>query len=591
MTPHSDQDQVQSYLDGELAGDALTAFEQRLAAEPALADLLLSLSREEAILTEWARSNAVQAEMASPAASAGKSGFRRRLEAMLFFTAAAAVIIAILGKFGSNPPAPSPLPVGPSESADYAKLEDMHGEVYVVRGSGEPMVALMGQALPSGARLQTKGEGSYAVVKMSDSSRFALGNDTTFRIGSAMPSSDPSPTVDGPQVYLEEGTVAADVPQQPANRPMVVATPHAEVRIADSRASITSVPRGTRIEQEKGQAQLVRKSDGQAIDLQTGWFAVAPAQKSTEQFKPQPMPTAITQAKMIVREGIGPLQSAAFSPDGARLAIGAADGTVRVLNLTESQLAWPPVRTGKAQVRAIAFAPNGSLVAATGDDKQLKLVAAGDGAELATLKNYKHPILCLAFSPDGSLLATGGGGKQGEIKVWNVEARLEIASLSGHTNGVLAVTFSPDGRSLATGGRDGSVKLWDIAAGKERLNLTAHSSQVNALAFSADGALLASAGKDMTVKLWDMTTGKEARTFQGLSGDVRALAFSADGKRLAAADQTLRLWDLEAGQQLGIFKGHRGGICAMSFAADGKHITTAGWDRTIRSWDIPEAQR
>jgi WD40 repeat protein len=585
MKPLSDHDLVQSYLDGELADVELTAFEQRLAVEPALADLLLTLSREEAILTEWARARAVNAEIETLApATTGKSAFRRRLEAGIFAAAAAAIVLAILGKFGTNPP-PSPSPIVQPEPSGFAKLEDMHGEVYVVRGSGEPVAALMGQNLPSGARLQTRGEGSYAVVKMSDSSRFSLSNDTTFRIGSGS-AANVSPIIDGPQMFLEEGTVAADVPQQPANRPMVVSTPHAEVRIADSRSSITSVARGTRIEQEKGQAQLVRKSDGKAIDLQTGWFAVAPAQ-GTEQFKPQPMPTAITQAKMIVRDGLGPLQSAVFSPDGAHLAIGAPDGTVRILNLADNRLAWPPVKTGKAQVRAIAFAPNGSLVAATGEDKQLKLLATADGADLATLKNFKFPILCMAFSPDGSLLATGGAGKPGEIKVWNVEARLEIASLSGHTNGVLAVTFSPDGRSLATGGRDGSVKLWDLTAGKERLNLLAHSSQVSSIAFSPDGALLATAGKDMTVKLWDMTTGKETRTFQGLSGEVRSMAFTPDGKRLAAADQSLRLWDLETGQQLGLFKGHKNGICAMSFAADGKQITTAGWDRTIRTWDIP----
>src|SRR5262249_5673797 len=55
MTPLSDADRLQAYLDGRLSTADVPAVEARLQTEPQLADALLTLAREEAILTEWAR--------------------------------------------------------------------------------------------------------------------------------------------------------------------------------------------------------------------------------------------------------------------------------------------------------------------------------------------------------------------------------------------------------------------------------------------------------------------------------------------------------------------------------------------------------
>src|SRR5262249_53603294 len=56
MTTPSDLDLLQAYLDGTLSPDEVRAVEARLKTEPALAKALVALAREEAVLTEWARS-------------------------------------------------------------------------------------------------------------------------------------------------------------------------------------------------------------------------------------------------------------------------------------------------------------------------------------------------------------------------------------------------------------------------------------------------------------------------------------------------------------------------------------------------------
>jgi WD40 repeat protein len=584
-----DKDLVQAYLDGELPAEQQAAFEERLRRDPQLADLLLTVSREEAIMSEWARAHAhTLTEEAAAAAERERTSiaFRKRIRAAVAASASIAAVLVLAFAIG-HWPGPQPADSGLAGDASImAKLEDVHGEVHVLpETGGEPIVAQTGLTLKSGQALRTGGEGSFAVLAFADNARFELGTDTTLRLLGGPPIVSDQPM----RVFLEEGTVAAEVSRPPANRPMVLATPHAEARLVESRVNFTSVPRGTRIEQERGQLQVKRNSDGRLMDVPTGWYAVAPA-NSSDQVPPQPMPTAITQARLVLKDfSPGPVHAVAYSPDGSILAAGCADATLRFWSLAPDPTPLPAVKLGgKAPARGMAYSPDGSLIAATAEERLVKLFAPATGLELAVLKGHKTQITGVAFSSDGMLLASAGGNRTvAEIKVWNIPARQELATLTGHSGGVLALAFAPNSRLLATASRDGTVKLWDLPNREVRHTLTGHNGQVSAVAFSPDGATLATAGKDLTIKLWDTATGLEKRMFYGLLGEVRSVAFSPDGRLLAAADQHLRLWDLLTGVPLATLKGHKNLIFSLAFSPSGKEIATAGWDKTIRLWDVP----
>jgi RNA polymerase sigma factor (sigma-70 family) len=172
----------------------------------------------------------------------------------------------------------------------------------------------------------------------------------------------------------------------------------------------------------------------------------------------------------------------AFSRDGTELASVSKDRTARLWNVAtkRERLTLGPAASPAC---AVAFSPDGKTLA-VGSGRSLDQVwgavtvvpspAAGarlgrvtlwdlgSGQERAALPADVSGVYALAFSPDGSLLAMGSS--EALVKLWRLDSPGEPRTLRGHTALIRSLVFSPDGKTLASASHDLTVRLWDVSA-------------------------------------------------------------------------------------------------------------------------------
>ena len=115
-------------------------------------------------------------------------------------------------------------------------------------------------------------------------------------------------------------------------------------------------------------------------------------------------------------------------------------------------------------VSSVAFSPDGARIASGGRDNTIKLWDAASGKLLRTLDGHSNEVHCVAFSPDGARIASGGADTA--IKLWDAASGKLLRTFEGHSKDVYSVAFSPDGARIASGSRDqlSSSGTWRAAS-------------------------------------------------------------------------------------------------------------------------------
>jgi len=309
-------------------------------------------------------------------------------------------------------------------------------------------------------------------------------------------------------------------------------------------------------------------------------------------------------------------QAAALSPDGMMLAAGDSTGRTYLWNVRTHALiatlpGWGPSGFAGSEVVAAAFSPDGRTLAIGGMDGRVVLWDVAVRRVIATLPGPQadpspnsvttrspYGAYAVAFSPDGRLLAVQDS--DGSTYLWAVAARRRLATLTppGAVGGstVLGptghpVAFSPGGRFIAVVDGGQHLDLWAVDRGGTGAAFARRlaAGPVDSAAFSPDGTVIAAGGGRGSTTLIRVATGRRLATFTDPDPfRVDALAFQRDSAVLAAADGNnhIYLWNVATATLVGVLVNPpaMGGESWVAFNPDNSTIATLTRSNYIVLW-------
>ena len=245
---------------------------------------------------------------------------------------------------------------------------------------------------------------------------------------------------------------------------------------------------------------------------------------------------------------------------------------------------------GKTDVNVLHATADGSLLAAGGGVPGLRgevhvwKLLSSDAHQLAehrTWTAHDDTIYAIAFSPDGKLLATGGYDRK--IKIWNLADAKLLHTFTTHNDTIYDLAFHPGGRILASASADFTVKLWDAIEGKRLDTLGQSTKELYAVAFHPNGKQVAAAGVDNRIRVWsvsdDAREGSNPLAFSRFAHEepVLRLAYTPNGRLLisAAEDRLVKVWDAASMRLQTVLTTLEDWPSGMAVSADGKQVTVA----------------
>jgi WD40 repeat protein len=328
-----------------------------------------------------------------------------------------------------------------------------------------------------------------------------------------------------------------------------------------------------------------------------------------------------------------PITRIAFRGDGAQVATASEDGTVKLwrvnspapanLTLTKQHELYR-----QAPIRAVAFSPNGTLVA-----------IGADGASLwrpdLDINAYMNPTgtaFDVTFSPDGNALAVGDSST---VAIYDVSAStLEdgtanaplLRKCEGASDHITAIAYDQDGSTLVASSEDGSLHVWDATDCADRTPSNFKQEVIGGqtlrdVAFTDGGERVVAGGSGQT-NIWSVTgtpianqpdqpfalavdgntdtiaLGTHSLILRdhdldeirktGEGGEIYALAYSTAGDMLAAGyyDGKIRLWRPGDLALLAEIEAHEGKVTGLAFSPDGTQLVSGGEDKIAKLWQV-----
>jgi WD40 repeat protein len=277
------------------------------------------------------------------------------------------------------------------------------------------------------------------------------------------------------------------------------------------------------------------------------------------------------------------ITSAARSSDGLTLVTLGDDRTVQVWTQRPRPAAVTRVVSVDSEPGSLSVSPKGDLVAVGARDGTVRLLDATTGEERRRLGGQGSAVGSIVFTSEHGIVT---GDADGTLRAWDVvSGRVRVSRRDAHKGAVTALAVR--GRTLVSGGDDGGLRRWDASSLAPRATLGVVGAPVTHVVVAPSSGLVVAATSAGSVARW--VGSRRLRDIAVTDNAVWSAAVDATGTTLATADgdEVLSFWSPATSSspvRRHQLAGHRNGALDTGFV-DAHTVAVTSGDGALRLWD------
>lgn len=278
--------------------------------------------------------------------------------------------------------------------------------------------------------------------------------------------------------------------------------------------------------------------------------------------------------------------SCATTTDDNGLVIGLTNGHVQHWRMDDDGR-WQRVfmcRNGYGVYEVPSVVANNSfVVSCTANDSTVSLWSLANGGKVRDLNYGGNSGVCgMAISCGDFLLV---GHCDGTIVAWDLDSSSgePLSVIEGAGEMMSCIAASHDGQYFACGYHDRNIRVYEVDQ-DDPIQEFAGTECTVALTYTVDDRIISATGDTIRVN-GDVLC-------DDLGPTPLCLAIVPDGRHFVYGDAfgSVRLCRLDNGAVREVYSEQAGMIRGVAVTPDGSRLISASEDRTVRIWDLPEAE-